>query len=65
MSRAENTKHHNSTPEWLEGLTAARKGAHPETNPYLDGGMQTFQSRLWSDGFEWGRIILDLDGGRT
>lgn len=60
MSRAENTKEHNRTPEWLEGMTAARKGAHSESNPYLDGDVQTFQSRLWSDGYWWGR--RDLEG---
>lgn len=54
------TVQHHHSPEWLEGMAAARKGASHEMNPYFSGGEQTFQSRLWSDGFWYGR--RDLDG---
>lgn len=49
--------------EWKEGFDAGRSGANHEENPYLDGGEQTQQSRLWSDGFWYAR--RDLDGETT
>lgn len=54
------TIQHHHSPEWLQGMAAARQGASHEENPFLDGPEQTLRSRQWSDGYWYGR--RDLDG---
>jgi hypothetical protein len=54
-----NMTNHMHAPEWLEGVSAAKKGAAEYENPYIDGGEQTYQSRLWSDGLLYGREQIE------
>jgi ribosome modulation factor len=46
--------------EWNEGFKAGRAGFSHEENPYFNGGEQTAQSRLWSDGYWYAR--RDING---